>query len=97
MRKRLLATLILGAGLLPHAAHAEVLDVATVKCSELSGMSDEDGSFLFAWLLGYAGGQAGITTLDLDDMENIGKEIGDYCAANPDVGVLSATSEVMTE
>ena len=29
-------------------------------------------------------------------MESLGTEIGTYCAANPDVGLLSAATEVMS-
>jgi acid stress chaperone HdeB len=78
-------------------AQAETVDLATVKCSELATMDQEAANFMFAWLLGYTGGQAGVTTLDLADMDSIGEDIGKYCAANPDVGLVSATLDVMTE
>jgi acid stress chaperone HdeB len=78
-------------------AQAETIDLATVKCSELATMDQDEASFLFTWLLGYAGGQAGTTTMDLDAMESMGTEIGEYCGANPDVGILSAATEVMSE
>lgn len=76
---------------------AETIDLATVKCSDLATMNDDDGKFLFAWLLGYAGGQASDTTLDLGATDAIGKNIGEYCAANPDVGVVSAVMNVLSE
>ena len=60
-------------------------------------MSDSDGTFLFTWLLGYAGGQAGDTTIDLSTMDALGTAIGEYCGANPDVGVLSAAAAVAAE
>jgi acid stress chaperone HdeB len=78
-------------------AHAETIDLGTVKCSELATMSESDASFMFTWLLGYAGGQAGSTVMDLSEMGSIGTDIGEYCAANPDVGLLSAAMEVLTE
>ena len=78
-------------------AAAETIDLATVKCAELSTMKQDDAAFLFTWLLGYAGGQAGTTTMDLSEMESTGTKIGEYCASNPDVGILSAASEVMGE
>jgi hypothetical protein len=60
-------------------------------------MKDEDAGFMFAWLLGYAGGQSGTTTIDLSSMDSIGQDIGEYCAANPDVGLLSAATDVMSQ
>jgi acid stress chaperone HdeB len=74
-------------------AHAEVIDLATVKCSDLATMSEEDGSFLFIWLHGYFSGESGDTTMDLTAMGDSGKTIGEYCAANPDVGVLAAAKQ----
>ncbi|MCB1380526.1 MAG: hypothetical protein KDK89_19485 [Alphaproteobacteria bacterium] len=97
MKKHLLLALILCAGVPTVSARAEVVDVATVKCSEISTMSGDEGAFLFTWLLGYIGGQNGVTTMDLDQMETIGKDIGEYCAANPDVGVLSAAADALSE
>jgi acid stress chaperone HdeB len=78
-------------------AQAETIDLATVKCSELATMSESDAAFMFTWLLGYAGGQAGTTTIDLSAMESAGNDIGQYCSANPDVGLLSAASSVLSE
>ena len=95
--KRTLAALAIAALSFAVPAAAETIDLATVKCSELSTMKQEDATFLFTWLLGYAGGQAGTTTMDLSAMESIGTKIGEYCGANPDVGILSAASEVLGE
>ncbi len=72
---------------------AEVIDLATIKCSELANMSSEDASYLFTWLHGYFGGQAGDTTMDLANMESSGKTIGEYCAVNPEVGIVSAVQQ----
>ena len=94
MKKQLIATiLLLSANYIP--AKAEIIDLATVKCSELGTMSESEGTFLFSWLLGYMAGQDNKTTMDLAALETAGEEIGKYCAANLDVGVLTAANEVM--
>ena len=95
--KRILAAAAIAALSFSIPATAETIDLATVKCAELSMMKQDEATFLFTWLLGYAGGQAGTTTMDLTEMESIGTKIGEYCAGNPDVGILSAASEVMGE
>ena len=95
--KRTLAAAALAATLFTIPAHAETVDLATVKCSELATMKQDDADFMFAWLLGYAGGQSGTTTIDLSTMNSMGTDIGKYCADNPDVGLLSAATEVMTD
>jgi acid stress chaperone HdeB len=92
-----LAATLLALPVLDLPANAETVDLATVKCSELASMKQDDADFMFAWLLGYAGGQTGTTTIDLETMGSVGTEIGEYCAQNPDVGLLSAATAVMTE
>ncbi len=93
--KRILGTALLTAFILTPPANAEVIDLATVKCSELATMDNEAGTFLFTWLLGYQSGTAGTTTMDIGAMDQLGKSIGEYCGANPDVGILAASTEVM--
>ena len=97
----ILKQIVLAASLLPAAfvssANAETIDLATVKCSDLASMSDEDGAYFFVWLHGYFGGEAGDTTMDLSGIEAAGKVIGEYCAANPDVGVISAARQALGE
>lgn len=78
-------------------ASAETIDLGTVKCSELATMNESDATFMFTWLLGYAGGQSGSTLMDLGAMGSMGTQIGEYCAANPDVGLLSASMEILGE
>ncbi len=96
MKKTILvAALLLSVGTI--AAKAEVIDLATVKCSDLGTMSAEDSGFFFTWIHGYFGGQAGDTTMDIDSMEAAGKAIGEYCAANPDVGVLAAVKQLSSQ
>jgi acid stress chaperone HdeB len=93
--KRTLAAAAIAAITFIVPASAETIDLGTVKCSELATMSEQDASFMFTWLLGYAGGQAGSTLMDLSAMGSIGTQIGEYCAANPDVGLLSASMEIL--
>jgi acid stress chaperone HdeB len=92
MKKQLLAlTLIAMATTVP--AKADVIDLATVKCADLATMSADDATFMFTWLHGYFSGESGDTTMDLAAMENAGKAIGEYCAANPDVGLIAAVKQ----
>jgi acid stress chaperone HdeB len=95
--KRLLVAASIAVGSLSTQASAEVIDMATIKCSDIGTMSDEEGGTFFIWLHGYYGGQAGDTTMDTDAMTEAGTRIGEYCASNPDVGVMSAVKMVFAE
>jgi acid stress chaperone HdeB len=92
--KKLLGLATLAATLSTLPAHAEVIDVSTVKCSELATMKPEEASYLFIWLHGYFGGQAGDTTIDLGAMEAVGTAIGEKCAANPELGLMTAIQQL---
>ncbi len=95
--KRTLAAAAISALAFAMPAAAETVDMATVKCADLANMKEDEVNFMFSWLLGYAGGQASDTTIDLSSMDAIGKSIGEYCAANPDVGLVAAVTNVLSE
>ena len=92
--KKLLGLATLAATLSTLPAHAEVIDVSTVKCSELATMKPDEASYLFIWLHGYFGGQAGDTTIDLGAMEAVGTAIGEKCGANPELGLMTAIQQL---
>jgi hypothetical protein len=93
----MLKKLIVATGLLLAAnavAKAEVIDLSTIKCSDIAKMSDEEGSYLLIWLHGYYGGKAGDTTMDTDSFEAAGKAIGEACAAGPDLGLMTVINQI---
>ena len=76
------------------AAQAEVVDVSTIKCAELGKMYMEEASYILIWLHGYYGGKAGDTTIDLAALESVGKAIGEKCAENPDLGLMTVIDQL---
>lgn len=95
----MLKKLMLAAGLLlavNTTAKAEVIDLSTVKCSDIGKMSESEASYVMIWLHGYYGGKAGDTTMDTDSFEATGKAIGDACAANPELGLMTAINQMET-
>lgn len=93
MRKLLIATALVGLAYTT-PSYAEVIDVSTVKCSDISTMSKEDVSYLLIWLHGYYGGKAGDTTIDLASLEASGTAIGEKCGANPELGLMTAIQQL---
>ncbi len=93
----MLKNLILATGLLVSIntfAQAEVIDLSTIKCSDIAKMSDEEGSYLMIWLHGYYGGKAGDTTMDTESFETSGKAIGDACAESPELGLMTVINQI---
>jgi acid stress chaperone HdeB len=94
---KMLKKFVVAAGLLAAAsdvAHAEVIDLSTIKCSDIAKMSEEEGSYLMIWLHGYYGGKAGDTTMDTDSFESSGKAIGDACAQSPELGLMTVINQI---
>jgi acid stress chaperone HdeB len=75
-------------------ARAEVIDLSTVKCSDIAKMSESEGSYIMIWLHGYYGGKAADTTLDTESFEATGKAIGEACAENPELGLMTAINQL---
>jgi acid stress chaperone HdeB len=75
-------------------AQAETIDVSTLKCSDITSMNAEEGSYILVWLHGYYGGQANDTTIDLESFEAAGTAIGAKCAENPELGVMTAIKQI---
>jgi acid stress chaperone HdeB len=75
-------------------AKAEVVDISTIKCSDLIAMKTDEASYILMWLHGYFGGKAGDTTIDLAAMESAGAAIGEKCAENPELGLMTAIQQL---
>jgi acid stress chaperone HdeB len=93
MLKKLVVVVAL-AGVISGTVQAEVIDLSTIKCADIAKMSEEEGSYLMIWLHGYYGGKAGDTTLDTDSFEAAGKAIGDSCAENPELGLMTVINQI---
>ncbi len=78
-------------------AQAEVIDLSTIKCSDIAKMTESEGSYIMIWLHGYYGGKSGDTTMDTDSFEATGKAIGEACAANPELGLMTAINQIEAE
>lgn len=87
------ASLFLLASLPSAAALAQdgnVIDMATLKCSDLLGASAGDALVMLTWMRGYYGGMAHDTKWDMSKLnENVGK-LGDFCRAHQDTTLMNA-------
>lgn len=93
MFRKLLAAAVL-VFLATSSAKAEVIDISTIKCKDLGTMSKEEVSYVLIWLHGYFGGKAGDTTIDLAAFEENGKKIGEKCAENGELGLMTAITQL---
>jgi HdeA/HdeB family len=85
-------------GNLPKAAPGAI-DLAIMKCAALAESTDKDADGLgqiMMWLAGYHSGDEGSKLLDLDAFTANTEKLGAYCSEHPDIGLVTATEEVMS-
>ena len=76
------------------AARAETIDLSTTTCKQfLEGHKNEIGIIL-AWLDGYYREEDDPPIFDTDTVEANGRKLSAYCAANPNVGLITATDKL---
>ena len=89
--------LLVAAGLIAAAsfkpAQAEIYDVATLKCSDLTSMTADQIGVLLAWMDGYIGGRAEDTRIDFDRIQSNADAADKACAADANASVLSALKD----
>ena len=96
-RCRWLLKLTLGAplffGFTP-ATHAVILDLSTLTCREFLATDKDEIRIILAWLDGYYKDEHDPTILDTNTLVSNFKKLNDYCAANPTVGLMTATDKL---
>ncbi len=82
---------------MPNLARAEILDMSTVTCAQLSEMNEDEGSFFLIWLDGWLAGQADATTMDPDELKNQIDGIAGKCVETPELSVINAAKAYLNE
>jgi acid stress chaperone HdeB len=96
MKARLaVAAALLLSALVP--AHAQRLDVSTVKCKEFISSSAENIAFIMMWLQGYYSAEDASPIIDFDKMKKYGIKIAEHCAKNPEDSLITAADESIAE
>lgn len=75
-------------------AHAQKVDLSTIKCKEFVESSSERIGLILMWLTGYFADEDDPPVIDFDEMKEKAKKLGAYCAINPDNGLMTAAEEI---
>ncbi|GLK70940.1 hypothetical protein KHC23_09235 [Ancylobacter dichloromethanicus] len=79
---------------LPLAAMADKIDLSTTTCGQFLESDKTEIMLTLAWLDAYYKDVDAPPVIDTDKfVENAG-ELGEYCAANPSIGLITATDEL---
>jgi acid stress chaperone HdeB len=92
--KRLLIPLFAAALFAPVQAKAEKLDLSTITCKRFFDYNKENIGLLLTWLEGYYSSDDDDPVIDFDKMAVNAKKLGEYCAKNPDIGLITAAEKI---
>lgn len=86
----------LAAGMLVSSgsAFADNIDLSVWTCKKFQSAGDEDVKIILSWLDGYYRNDNDPPVINLDRFVENAKRLGQYCAANPEMGLITATDKV---
>jgi acid stress chaperone HdeB len=75
-------------------ALADDIDLSTWTCKQFQSASKENIGVILAWLDGYYKDEDDPPVIDTTKFIDNAKKLGDYCAAHPDDGLITATDKL---
>jgi acid stress chaperone HdeB len=75
-------------------AKAADIDLSTWTCRQFQTASKDDIGVILAWLDGYYKDEDDPPVIDTDQFVGNAKKLGEYCAAHPDIGLITATDKL---
>jgi acid stress chaperone HdeB len=94
---KLVRTALIAAALMLPAvpANAVVLDLYTMTCKQFVESDKDTISIMLTWLDGWYKGDSDEAKIDTDVFLENAKKIGEYCAKNPTMSIVSAAENVL--
>jgi len=77
-----------------NAAVAEEIDLSTWTCKKFQSASKEEIGIILAWLDGYYRDEGDPPVIDTNKFVENAKRLGEYCAAHPDMGLITGTDKL---
>ena len=75
-------------------ARAADIDLSTWTCKQFQSASKDDIVAILAWLDGYYKDEDDPPVIDTTKFVDNAKKLGEYCAAHPDIGLITATDKL---
>jgi acid stress chaperone HdeB len=70
------------------------IDLSSWTCRQFQSVSKDDLAVIVAWLDGYYKDEDDPAVIDTTQFAANAKKLGDYCAAHPDIGFITATDKL---
>jgi acid stress chaperone HdeB len=91
MKRTIAALLIFG---FTSASHAVVIDLSRMTCQEFLASNKDEIRIIWAWLDGYYKDEHDPPIIDINSLATNLKKLDEYCAANPTIGLITATNKL---
>ncbi len=75
-------------------AFAEKADLSTMTCKAFLASDKDDMKLTLAWLDAYYKGEDDPPVIDFDKLVANAKKLGEFCGANPELGLITATDKL---
>ncbi len=70
------------------------IDLSTWTCQQFVTANKDDIGVILAWLDGYYKDEDDPPVIDTTKFVDNAKKLGEYCAAHPDIGLITATDKL---
>ena len=92
MRRTLMALMATASLLSP--AVAEKIDLSTMTCAKFQGSPGDEVKLILTWLDAYYRDEKDPPVIDTELFVANAKKLGEYCSANPTIGLITATDKL---
>ena len=75
-------------------ANATTIDLSTRTCKQFQASGDEEIKLILTWLDGYYREETAPAIIDTDRFVDNAKKLGEFCRANPDIGLITAADKL---
>jgi acid stress chaperone HdeB len=76
------------------AATAEVIDLSTRTCRQFQTSDPDEIKVILAWLDAYYKDEDDPPVIDTEKLIANAKKLGEYCSANPTIGLITAADKL---
>jgi acid stress chaperone HdeB len=73
---------------------AAPIDLSAQTCKQFQASSPDEIKIILAWLDGYYKDEKDPPVIDTDKFVSNAKKLGEYCSANPTIGLITATDKL---
>ena len=74
--------------------YADDIDLSTWTCRQFVSADKDEIGVILAWLDGYYKDEDDPPVIDITQFVANARKLGEYCAAHPDIGLITATDKL---